>query len=220
MAIKSETRPVAGFDRINVRYRGDVVLEQGDTEGLLIETDEELLPRITSDVQDGRLTIGFDVLWRDWLTEWIRLSGESEKKIRYTINMRQISGISLSGAVNLQAAQIKAEDCSISISGSGKVKIGHFEGMKLANSISGSGTIELAGSAQRHTLHVSGSGTIKAADFVTQEADIHISGSAKAVVKVAQTLRVHISGSGDVQYVGQPQVRQHITGVGRVRQVS
>jgi hypothetical protein len=220
MAIKSETRPVAGFDRINVRYRGDVVLEQGDTEGLLIEADEELLPRIKSEVQDGRLTIGLDVQWREWLSEWIRLSREAEKIIHYTINMRQISGISLSGAVNLQAAQIKAEDCSISISGSGKVNIVHFEGMQLANSISGSGTIELAGSAQRHTLHVSGSGTIKAADFVTQEADIHISGSAKALVKVAQTLSVHISGSGDVQYLGQPQVRQHITGVGRVRQLS
>ena len=161
------------------------------------------------------LPIGFDVQWWEWLTEWMKLTNLGNKKIRYTINMRQICGISLSGSVNLQAAQIKSEDCSISISGSGRVQIGQFEGVKLGNTISGSGAIELAGSAQRHTLHVSGSGTIKAADFVTQEADIHISGSAKALVKVAQTLDVHISGAGDVQYLGQPQVRQHISGVGQ-----
>jgi hypothetical protein len=220
MAIKSETRPVRGFDRVSVQYYGDVVLEQGETEGLVIDADEELLSRIKSEVRDGTLTLGFDVQWWEWLTEWIKLSSLNDKKIRYKINMRQISGISLSGSVDLQAAQIKTEECAISISGSAKVQIGQFEGVKLANTISGSGTIELAGSAQRHTLHVSGSGTIKAADFVTQEADIHISGSAKAFVKVAQILNVHISGAGDVQYSGQPQVRQHISGVGRVRQVS
>jgi hypothetical protein len=220
MAIKSEKRLVSGFDRVSVRNYGNVVLEQGDTEGLVIEADEELLQRIKSQVQDGRLTIGFDVQRWEWLTEWMKLSALADKKIRYQINMRQINGISLSGSVDLQAVQIKSEDCSISISGSAKVQIGQFEGTKLANSISGSGIIELAGSAQRHTLHISGSGTIKAADFVTQETDIHISGSAKALVKVAQTLNVHISGAGDVQYLGQPQVRQHISGVGRVRQVS
>jgi hypothetical protein len=219
MAMKSETRPVSGFDRVSVKYYGDVVLEQGDTEGLVIEADEEVLPRIISEVQDGKLNLGFDVQWWEWLTEWMKLSGLTDKKIRYKINMRQVCGISLSGSVNLISAQIKSEDCSISISGSAKVQIGQFEGAKLANTISGSGIIELAGSAQRHTLHVSGSGTINAADFTTQEADIHISGSAKAKIKVAQTLNVHISGSGDVQYMGQPQVHQHISGVGRVRQV-
>jgi hypothetical protein len=220
MAIKSETRQVSGFDRLSVKYYGDVVLEQGDTEGLVIEADEELLPRIQSDVRDGRLTLGFDVQWWEWLTEWMKLSSLGDKQIRYKVNMRQIKGISLSGAVSLQAANIKSEDCSISISGSAKVKIDQFEGLVLANTISGSGTLDLAGLTQRHTLHVSGSGTIRAADLVTQEADIHISGSAKALVKVAQTLNVHISGAGDVQYLGQPQVHQHISGVGRVRQVS
>ena len=111
MAIKSETRPVSGFDRISVRYHGDVVLEQGDTEGLVIEADEELLPRIKSEVQDGKLTIGIDVQWWEWLTEWMKFSNLDDKKIRYKINMRQISGISLSGSVNLQAAQIKSDDC-------------------------------------------------------------------------------------------------------------
>lgn len=220
MAMKSETRPVSGFDRVSVQYYGDVVLEQGDTEGLVIEADEEVLPRIKSEVRDGRLTIGLDVQWWEWLTEWMKLTSVVDKKIRYKINMRQICGIALSGSVNLQAAQIKSEDCSISISGSAKVQIDDFEGVQLANSVSGSGTIELAGSAQRQTLHVSGSGTIRAADFQTQEADIHISGSARALVKVAQSLNVHISGAGDVQYLGQPQVRKHISGVGRVHQVS
>jgi hypothetical protein len=220
MANKIEVRQVSGFDWVNVRYYGEVVLEQCDQEGLVIEADEELLPRITSEVVDGKLNLGFDMQWWEWLTEWMKLSSLTDKKIHYTISMRNIRGLSLSGAVSLSAAQIKAEDCAISISGSSNVKIGHFEGMGLANTISGSGNIELAGSAQRHTLHVSGSGTIKAADFMTQEADIHISGSAKALVKVAQILNVHISGAGDVQYLGQPQVRQHISGVGRVRQVS
>jgi len=220
MAIKSETRPVSGFDWVNVRYYGEVILEQGDQEGLLIEADEAVLARITSEVVDGKLNLGFDMQWWEWLTEWMKMSAIADKKIRYTISMRNIRGLSLSGSVSLKAAQIKTEDCSISISGSAKVQIDHFEGVKLANTISGSGTIELSGSAQRHTLHVSGSGTIKAADFMTQEADIHISGSARAIVKVAQNLNVHISGAGDVQYLGQPQVHQHVSGVGRVRQVS
>jgi hypothetical protein len=220
MAIKTETREVSGFDQVSVRYYGDVVLEQGETEGLEIEADEELLQRIKSEVRDGCLTIGFDVQWWEWLTEWMKLSGLGDRKIHYKINMRQIRGIALSGSVNLQAEQVKSEDCAISISGSARVQIGQFDGVKLANTISGSGTVILAGSAQRHSMHISGSGTIKAAEFTTQETDIHISGSARAVVKVAQSLSVHISGSGDVQYLGQPQVHQHISGAGRVRQIT
>ena len=92
MAIKSETRPVSGFDRLSVRYYGDVVLEQGDTEGLVIEADEELLPRIKSEVREGQLTIGFDVQWWEWLTEWMKLSGLTDKKIRYKIQyLRQLA---------------------------------------------------------------------------------------------------------------------------------
>jgi len=61
MAIKTETRPVNSFNRVSVQNYGDVVLEQGDLEGLVIEADEEILPRIKSNVRDGRLILGFDL---------------------------------------------------------------------------------------------------------------------------------------------------------------
>src|SRR5690242_12646963 len=48
--VVTEARPVSGFDRVSVSGAGQLKVTQGDAESLTIETDDNLLPYIRSEV--------------------------------------------------------------------------------------------------------------------------------------------------------------------------
>src|SRR5437870_5172514 len=56
--IVTEDRQVSGFDGVSVSGAGELIISQGNVEALRIETDDNLLPLIKSEVHDGRLLIG------------------------------------------------------------------------------------------------------------------------------------------------------------------
>src|SRR5918993_4416238 len=55
---KSETRPVSGFTGIELSGSGEVTIEQGEAESLTIEADDNVLPVLTSEVEDSVLRLG------------------------------------------------------------------------------------------------------------------------------------------------------------------
>lgn len=57
MGVIQELRDVSGFDEILFETSGEIFLKQGETEEHKIEADSELLPRLRSEVKNGRLEI-------------------------------------------------------------------------------------------------------------------------------------------------------------------
>src|SRR3712207_1838364 len=53
----SETRQVAGFSAVDLDGVGELNIQQGSTESLLIEGDDNIVPLITSTVRNGRLVL-------------------------------------------------------------------------------------------------------------------------------------------------------------------
>jgi hypothetical protein len=203
-----------------LRGFGEATLIQGDTEGLVIEADEAIISRIKSEVRDGRLVLGLDLAWWEWITYWFTWITMPNKVVHYTIRLCDFSGASISGSGKVLAADLHGDACRFSISGSGKVAIDRLAASSVDTRISGSGDVKMAGQAQTQSLRISGSGKVQNEDLETADTDIHISGSGKASVNATKNLAVNISGSGSVFYRGQPQVRQHISGAGRVGSVS
>ncbi len=220
MALKTETRDVTGFSEVALRGFGEATLIQGDEEGLVVEADEAIISRIKSEVRDGRLVLGFDLAWWEWLTWWWTLLTIPHKRVRYTVRLCNFTGANISGSGKVVAADLHAATCRFAISGSGNVDIDRLTADALETRISGSGNVQMAGHAERQSLHISGSGRVQNEDLETAETDIRISGSGRASVNATKTLGVSISGSGSVFYRGQPQVRQSISGAGRVGAVS
>ena len=54
----TESRDVSGFDSVSLSGIGRVIITQGDDESLTIETDDNLMKYITSEVRDGTLELG------------------------------------------------------------------------------------------------------------------------------------------------------------------
>lgn len=216
MALKKETRDAAGFSEIAVRGFGEATLIQGDTEEVIVEADEAIISRIRTEVRGGRLELGLDLAWWEYLTWWLTWLTMPNRQVRYTIRLCNFTGASISGSGKILSDGLHGSACTFAISGSGKVVIDRLDADTVETRISGSGDVRIAGHANRQALRISGAGSVQNSDLETAETDIHISGSGRASVNATTTLGVNISGSGSVFYRGQPQVRQHVSGSGRV----
>jgi hypothetical protein len=217
---RSETRELQDVRRVVLAGWGDlaVELDPHGPERVTIEADEAMLPRLTSRVKGGRLRLGLDLAWWEWLTWWIEWLFVADRSVRYELSVRQLEGLSIAGAGSLAAGRVEAERLALRISGSGRMRVGEVHVPSLATAIGGSGDVELAaGTVDRHEVRISGSGSLRAGGVQTQTTTVSISGSGSAEVDARQKLDVQIAGSGAVAYRGQPELAQQVTGSGRVR---
>jgi hypothetical protein len=202
----SEERQVSGFDEVSVSGEGELVLVQGNEEVLTIQTDDNLLAFIRSEVHNGRLSIG---------PRNVNLRGS--ERIRYQLKLKKMNALESSGSGKIEANSIKADRLALRVSGSGKMNVAHLEAQELSGHISGSGSLSAAGHAETQDINISGSGSYHASDLKSSKAEAHISGSGHAALWVTEELTAHISGSGGVEYRGDATVESHVSGSGRVR---
>jgi hypothetical protein len=208
MAIVSETRNVKDFCEVALHVHGDILLEQGERDTLVIETEEDVLPKIKSEVLGKRLLLG--------RRSWIDWGVPETTPIRFRITMRQVCWILISGSGSLASRSILGDQVRLEVSGAGQMKIAHLEVRKLEADISGTGKLDLAGSVYEQVVQISGSGTLEALDLESQDVQLHVSGSGIVQVKAVRKLNVNISGVANVRYAGQPELTQHISGAGRI----
>jgi len=202
----SESRAVSGFERVELSGGGSLEIIQDGTESLTIETDDNVMQFITSEVHGGTLYLGMDFGLRSFLPS----------RLHFTLHVKDLTGISTSGSWEVTSAAIQTGDLSIVISGSGKVIVNALDADELDTTVSGSGELNLSGEAKQQTINISGSGKYLAGELLSQATSVTISGSGNVTVSASETLTVHISGSGDVGYFGSPQVSFDQSGSGNV----
>jgi hypothetical protein len=187
--IISESRDASGFTGIALESTGDITITQGATESLSIETDDNLLPLLTSKVENGVLILGTQD--NTYL--------EPSKGIRYTITVKSLENLEISGSGDIQASDLTLDALAIDISGSGDIK--------------------LSGTVNTQSIEISGSGNYNGCTLQSEGSSVSISGSGDIRVAATDTLSIDISGSGNVMYVGSPEVSQEISGAGETEQV-
>ena len=184
--VVTETRQVSGFTAVDLSGSGEVIIEQGDTESLTIEADDNVQPRLTSEVSGSTLKLG----------KKRGFTINTQNPIRYRVTVEDLTGVAVSGS-----GSVRAQDMTLRM---------------LAVDISGSGTVEISGSVVEQDIDVSGSGKYLAADLQSEKVTADIAGSGEVTVTVSRELIVDISGSGTVTYSGDPSVEESISGSGRL----
>jgi hypothetical protein len=202
----SEARQVSGFERVELSGAGSLDIIQDGSESLTVETDDNLMQYITSEVRDGTLHLGMDFGLHSFLPS----------HLHFTLHVKVLTGITTSGSWDVVSESIQTGNLSIVISGSGKVIVNALTADKLDTRVSGSGELDLTGEAKQHNIDISGSGKYLAGDLRTQGTTIGISGSGNVTVWASETLAVNVSGSGNVKYYGSPQVSFDQSGSGNV----
>ncbi|MHC1783092.1 MAG: head GIN domain-containing protein [Anaerolineaceae bacterium] len=203
-----ETRQVSGFDSIDMSGSGDIIITQGDQEGVKIEAEENLMPYIRTEVRGHTLHIYID--HTDLLTI------NTSRPMRFYVSMKDVAGLDLSGSGSISSDQISTNDLDIKISGSGDVEIDNLKADSVTLDISGSGKCNFKGLAASQNIDISGSGRCDNSELKSRDVKIDVSGSGNITVNAEDTLDVNISGSGDITYSGNPKVTQDISGSGKL----
>lgn len=185
--VMSEARDVSGFNEVELKGVGNLSLEQTGSESLTVEAEEDVLPKIRTEVENKRLIISPER----------NTSINTNKPINYKLTVKDLNTLEVSGSGNVEAKDINTDE--------------------LAVTIGGAGDVEIRGSADSQEVEISGSGEYKAGDLESKEATIDVRGSGLATVNVSDELEAEVSGSGSVEYIGDPMVQQEVSGAGEVR---
>jgi hypothetical protein len=185
--VTSEARDVSGFNEVELKGVGNLSLEQTGSESLTVEAEEDVLPKIRTEVENKRLIISPER----------NTSINTNKPINYKLTVKDLNTLEVSGSGNVEAKDINTDE--------------------LAVTIGGAGDVEIRGSADSQEVEISGSGEYRAGDLESKEATIDVRGSGLATVNVSDELEAEVSGSGSVEYIGDPMVQQEVSGAGEVR---
>jgi hypothetical protein len=187
--IVTEKINVKNFYGINISTSSKVYITQGNTFEVQVKVYENLLPSLTTTVEDGTLHITYKIN-----------SNINNDNSEFYITMPSLTGLALSGngSIETKGQFIGSENFVINASGSGVISMGN-------------------GSANNLRIIIDGSSNVKTFGFPVQRAEITLGGSGNAEVNVAKTLNATINGSGNIYYKGAAEsITSKITGSGQV----
>jgi len=205
--IIKETRTFENFNSIDISGAFQIHLKQDSLSSVEIETDENLMKHIYSEINERTLII----------ENKVNIKGSKPIQIYiYTPNYEEID---LSGALDLSNLDtLKLKTLKLDISGSSKIDL-NVELKDLFLECSGSGEINLTGKADNVKADLSGASEINAFNFIADKFEFSSSGSSKANLYVVTNLIIESSGSTKVNYKGNPNVDQKTSGSSKVIKV-
>jgi len=203
----TETRQVSNFDSIELNGSGEVIVTQGGSESLSIETDDNVMERIKTEVVGGTLKLGFK--------DGVNLIRPTQ--LTFYVGVDDLNDLTISGSGDIDADQLEADRLDVNISGSGNIQVTDLTTDQVNAEISGSGEIDLVGDTAAQRISISGSGKYLAGDMCSPSVRVTVSGSGDATVCATETLDSTISGSGSIGYYGQPAVNSSGSGSGTIK---
>ena len=169
---------VENFNKVEVSGKGILIIEQGDTESLVIETDDNLIEYVKVSILEGKLTIenivddGYELVPTD--------------NIYYHLKVRDLKDLALPGVVTVQCDNLKTDELFLDLSG-------------VVN-------VELCGNTDSLTIAAGGVGTFNGKEFNVTECSIHGNGNIDIKVSAIENLEIGYKGIGKVYYTGNPEI--------------
>lgn len=182
------------FSEIRVSRGLDVILNQGSSESVSVEADENLQDIIVTEIDGNILKIT--------TTENIRRS--SSKKVFVSFDdltkIETTSGSQVSSENNLDVQDLKLETSSGS-----QLKLTLKAESLECDSSSGS-NVTLSGIANRIYASASSGSGISASDLETKTANVKASSGANVSINTSKELTAKASSGGNISYYGNPEV--------------
>jgi len=178
--VATENRTVHDFSAVEVSGSGDLVVKQSDTDELSIQADENILPRIETNIVSTVLHIDLNTRPLNSIT--------SKNPIIYLVKMKAVKSISLNGSGSITAKDISVETLKVNITGGGTASI--------------SGTCS-------HLEVTTNAGTeFQAGDLQCRDVLVTANGGGVVTVWATDSLAVEGMGAIVVKYYGSPSITQ------------
>jgi hypothetical protein len=188
--ITEQERKLPDFSGIEVGGGIDLYIAQGDTQKVLIVTDENIQSKIITKVEDNILVINTE----NWL---FRTS-----TLKVFVTVKDIKSLSASGGTDVYTEkQFIAGNIKLKISGGSDVKL-NLKAIEIAAILSGGSDLFMSGAAGYLQIDASGGSDCKAYELTVAKAKISTSGGSDVYITVDEELNAHASGGSDVMYRG------------------
>jgi hypothetical protein len=184
-SIKTETRDVAAFEAIACDGGYEVLINCQEKQSLAIETDENLLPHIKTEVHNKTLHID------------TKGSLFPTQKIRIVVSVPNITEFTSDGSTDGDINNINNSAFDIGIHGSGKLHVSGKSGTVHINT-SGSSKIDATSLISENSdIQINGSGNIQV--YATNSIGVQINGSGTVKYKgEPKSVNQQINGSGKI----------------------
>jgi hypothetical protein len=185
--VTTEKREVESFDRIQCESVVTVTLVQDSVSYVAVSTYQNLLPQITTSVENGALKI-------------------SMKKGFLNLNTPDAE-------VEVHALRLK----EISLDGVGSLAVRdsfHFNEVELR--IRGVGSMKLAGTARLARMSNEGTGSIDATSLIADSVFAETRGVGSIDCFASKYLDARVQGIGSISYGGDPVATTSVEGIGRI----
>jgi len=202
----TETRQVSSFDRIELSGPGKVIVSQGGSESLSIETDDNVLEHVKAEVEGRTLKLGFKA----------GINLISPSRLIFSVGVDDLTGLAVSGSGDIESDMLETGRLEAAVSGSGDVRIADLTASEVNAEISGSGSIDLAGVVAAQDVAISGAGQYLAGDVCSELVRVSVSGAGDATVCATGTLDANTSGVGSINYYGRPTINSSDSGLGSI----
>lgn len=189
-----QTRNLEPFTGIKVGGAFEVVLNQGGGHQALIEADEDVINKVSTEVKGSVLHIDMD-----WGWPW------NHDEVKVYVEFDELNSIVSSGASEVTAeTSINTDDIEIKVSGAGDMSLEiHAQNTEIY--ISGAGDVDISGDTKMQKVRISGSGDYDAQHLKSKYTNAKISGAGNAVVFASDEIEANVSGAGSIEYYGNPQ---------------
>nr|WP_315397907.1 head GIN domain-containing protein [uncultured Duganella sp.] len=207
--VVKQNREVGHFTALAISIGGNVEIRQGGTEGVTVETDDNLQALIETVVENGTLRI----------RPAKKNQSLETRTMKIVVMARTLERVSMAGSGAVAADKLNVERMQFDIGGSGELAVRELRAESLAVSLGGSGNLKVGGNVERLQISIGGSGEVDAGRLATRDTVVSIGGSGEATVWATKSLNLSVAGSGDVGYYGDPKVSQNIRGSGGIKRL-
>ena len=209
-AVTTETRSLDLVAVTGVDLAGslDVVVkvDPAAAPSLTVTAESRLMPQIVTEVNGNVLGVS------------TRGSFRTRRPMRVSVTLPAISRANLNGSGNFDVkGACKADSFDAGLAGSGNLKIIDLQAGTLDADLRGSGNLTVAGTANRASVTVAGSGDVAADKLAAGDVTVRLSGSGDVAVRANGNADLSVSGSGDIVCAGGPRsVKKHVAGSGDI----
>lgn len=216
--IIAEKRAVSDFTQVIIKehHEGELIITQGKRESLTIEAPQDIMGRIVTKVEDGKLFISTSGSFVQKVQDFVDTS-LSKEKIKYTLSVKRLFNLEIMGIMYATIGSLKTRNLAIKFNGAGRVNFDSITTDILDIRLANVGSMNLAGKVNEQIVKITGSGSYQAPDLLSKVATIIMKGVGSATIWVEDNLDVQVVGVGTVSYYGSPQVKSNIAPVGNLK---
>ena len=193
--IVKEERKLSDFKAISVKNAIHLKITQGTEEKVVVETDENVLPYLNTEVSGGELKIG------------IKGSVNNTKVMNVYVTVKTLNALETSSAAKATSEnKIETNDLKISSSSGSAVKL-DIVCTNLDVKISSGCAVALSGSAQFLRADASSGSALSTAELKAEKGELSASSGAALAANVSKEVRAHASSGARIAVTGNPSSR-------------